>query len=74
MSLTQIARFADLTEAQIAASRLRADGFSVLVQNEHWGAANFMMSTAMGGFPCGRRPARPRRRGGWSRIFAAASL
>ncbi len=51
MSLTEIARFADLTEAQIAASRLRADGFSVLVQNEHWGAANFMMSTAMGGFP-----------------------
>ena len=51
MSLTEIARFADLTEAQIAASRLRAEGFSVLVQNEHWGAANFMMSTAMGGFP-----------------------
>lgn len=51
MSLTQIACFADLTEAQIAVSRLRAEGFTVLVQNEHWGSANVMMSTAMGGFP-----------------------
>lgn len=50
MSLTEIARFADLTEAQIAASRLRADGLPVLVQNEHWGAANFTMGIAMGGF------------------------
>jgi hypothetical protein len=50
MSLTEIARVANLTEAQIAASRLRAEGLSVLVQNEHWGAANFMMSTAVGGF------------------------
>ena len=51
MSLTQIACFADLTEAQIAASCLRAEGYAVLVQNEHWGSANVMMSTAMGGFP-----------------------
>lgn len=51
MSLTQIACFADLTEAQIAASCLRSEGFTVLVQNEHWGSANVMMSTAMGGFP-----------------------
>ena len=50
MSLTEIARFADLTEAQIAASRLRADGVSVLVQNEYWGTSNFLMSIAMGGF------------------------
>ena len=51
MSLTEIARFADLTEAQIAASCLRAEGYSVLVQNEFWGGVDFMMSTAMGGFP-----------------------
>ena len=50
MSLTEIARFADLTEAQIAASRLRAEGMSVLVQNEYWGTSNFLMSIAMGGF------------------------
>lgn len=50
MSLTEIARFADLTEAQIAASRLRAEGVSVLLQNEYWGTSDFMMSIAMGGF------------------------
>ncbi len=50
MSLTEIARFADLTEAQIAASRLRAEGVPVLVQNEYWGASDFLMSIAMGGF------------------------
>ncbi|MGR4867180.1 putative signal transducing protein [Caulobacter sp. LARHSG274] len=50
MSLTEIARFADLTEAQIAASRLRADGVPVLLQNEYWGTSDYMMSIAMGGF------------------------
>ena len=50
MSLTEIARFADLTEAQIAASRLRAEGMSVLLQNEYWGTSDFLMSIAMGGF------------------------
>ena len=50
MSLTEIARFADLTEAQIAASRLRAEGVSVLLQNEYWGTSDFIMSIAMGGF------------------------
>jgi hypothetical protein len=50
MSLTEIARFADLTEAQIAASRLRAEGMQVLLQNEYWGTSDFMMSIAMGGF------------------------
>jgi hypothetical protein len=50
MSLTEIARFADLTEAQIAASRLRAEGMSVLLQNEYWGTSDFIMSIAMGGF------------------------
>lgn len=50
MSLTEIARFADLSEAQIAASRLRAEGVQVLVQNEYWGGADFIMTIAMGGF------------------------
>ena len=50
MSLVEIARFAGLPEAQIAASRLRADGYPVLIQNEHWGANDFTMIIAMGGF------------------------
>ncbi|MFT4252272.1 MAG: DUF2007 domain-containing protein [Caulobacter sp.] len=50
MSLTEIARFADLAEAQIAASRLRAEGVPVLLQNEHWGANDYLMTIAMGGF------------------------
>jgi hypothetical protein len=50
MSLKEIARFADLAEAQIAASRLRAEGVQVLVQNEYWGGADFIMTIAMGGF------------------------
>ncbi|WP_419252976.1 hypothetical protein ACN2C6_15450 [Caulobacter sp. ErkDOM-YI] len=50
MSLVEIARFAGLPEAQIAASRLRADGCPVLIQNEHWGASDFTMVIAMGGF------------------------
>ncbi|KSB88339.1 hypothetical protein AS593_09340 [Caulobacter vibrioides] len=50
MSLTEIARFADLIEAQVAASRLRAEGVQVLIQNEHWGASDYLMSIAMGGF------------------------
>ncbi len=50
MSLIEIARFADLSEAQIAASRLRSEGVEVLVQNEYWGGADFLMTIAMGGF------------------------
>jgi hypothetical protein len=50
MSLKEIARFADLAEAQIAASRLRAEGVPVLVQNEYWGGADYIMTIAMGGF------------------------
>jgi hypothetical protein len=50
MSLKEIARFADLAEAQIAASRLRSEGVQVLVQNEYWGGADFIMTIAMGGF------------------------
>ena len=50
MSLTEIARFADLAEAQIAASRLRAEGMTVHLQNEYLGGANFTLSLALGGF------------------------
>jgi len=50
MSLTEIARFADLAEAQIAASRLRAEGMIVHLQNEYLGGANFTLSLALGGF------------------------
>lgn len=50
MSLVEVARFAGLQEAQIAAARLRASGYPVLVQNEHWGGIDFTMSIAMGGF------------------------
>lgn len=50
MSLVEVARFAGLQEAQIAAGRLRAGGYPVLVQNEHWGGADFTMAIAMGGF------------------------
>lgn len=50
MSLKEIARFADLAEAQIAASRLQSEGVRVLVQNEYWGGADFIMTIAMGGF------------------------
>jgi hypothetical protein len=50
MSLKEIARFADLAEAQIAASRLRSEGVQVLVQNEYWGGADYLMTIAMGGF------------------------
>lgn len=50
MSLVEVARFAGLQEAQIAAARLRSSGYPVLVQNEHWGGADFTMAIAMGGF------------------------
>jgi hypothetical protein len=49
MSMVEIARFANLQEAQIAAARLRADGYPVLIQNENWAASDFLMTVAMGG-------------------------
>jgi len=49
MALVEIARFADLTEAQVAASALRASGIPVLVQNENWSQANASLTLAMGG-------------------------
>jgi hypothetical protein len=50
MALVEIARFVDLTEAQVAASALRASGVPVFMQNEHWGQTEFTMQMAMGGF------------------------
>ncbi len=51
MSLKEIARFADLAEAQIAASRPRAEGVQVLVQNEYRGGADFIMTIVDGRLP-----------------------
>ncbi len=50
MAMVEIARFVDLTEAQTAASALRASGIPVLIQNEYWGQNEFYMQLAMGGF------------------------
>jgi hypothetical protein len=50
MALVEIAHFSDLTEAQAAASALRASDIPVLVQNEHWGQSQFYLQLAMGGF------------------------
>ena len=50
MALVEIARFVDLTEAQVAASALRASGMEVMLQNEFHGQANFLVVPALGGF------------------------
>jgi hypothetical protein len=50
LDMVCIARFGDVTEAQVAASALRSANFSVLLQNEHAGQANFLWQPAMGGF------------------------
>jgi hypothetical protein len=50
MALVEIARFLDLTEAQAAASALRASGVEVFVQNENWGQVEAYLQLAMGGF------------------------
>ena len=49
MSLVQIARFADLTEAQVAASALRALDVPVSVFDE-LGQTYYLLQTALGGF------------------------
>jgi hypothetical protein len=51
MALVEVARFADLTEAQVAASALRASGIFVFLQNQHHGEMNFGVQFALGGFP-----------------------
>ena len=50
MSLVRVARFADLTEAQVVVSALKAADIPVLLQNEHAGQTNFLWQAAIGGF------------------------
>ena len=49
MALVQIARFAELTEVQVAASALRASGIPAVVHDE-LGQMNYLLQTALGGF------------------------
>ena len=50
MALVEVARFLDLTEAQAAASALRASDIPVFLQNENWGQTEAYLQLAMGGF------------------------
>jgi hypothetical protein len=50
MALVEVARFLDLTEAQTAASALRASDIQVFLQNENWGQTEAYLQLAMGGF------------------------
>ena len=50
MALVEVARILDLTEAQAAASALRASGIEVFVQNENWGQTEAYLQIGMGGF------------------------
>jgi hypothetical protein len=50
MALVEIARFLDITEAQAAASALRASGIPVFMQNENWGQTEAYLQIGMGGF------------------------
>lgn len=49
MALVQIARYADLREAQVAASMLRAQGMHVVLPEEQITQTNFLLSQAVGG-------------------------
>lgn len=49
MALIQIARYADLREAQVAASMLRARGMLVVLPEEQLTQTNFLLSQAVGG-------------------------
>lgn len=49
MALLQIARYADLREAQVAASMLRARGMLVVLPEEQITQTNFLLSQAVGG-------------------------
>lgn len=49
MSLVQIARYADLREAQVAAGMLRARGMYVVLPEEQITQTNFLLSQAVGG-------------------------
>ena len=50
MALVEVARILDLTEAQAAASALRASGIAVFIQNENWGQTEAYLQIGMGGF------------------------
>lgn len=49
MALVQVARYADLREAQVAASMLRAQGMHVVLPEEQITQTNFLLSQAVGG-------------------------
>ena len=49
MALVEVARFLDLTEAEVVASVLRSSGMFVFVQNEIIGQMNVNLRYAMGG-------------------------
>lgn len=49
MALVQIARYADLREAQVAAGMLRAQGMLVVLPEEQMIHTNFLLSQALGG-------------------------
>jgi hypothetical protein len=49
MALVEIARFSDISEAQVAASALRASGVFVFLQNENWSQTQAYLTLAMGG-------------------------
>ena len=50
MALVRVARFLDLTEAEVVASALRSGGLFVFVQNEITGRMRVNWVYAMGGF------------------------
>ncbi len=50
MDVVEVARFTDLTEAQIAAGALRSAGFAAEVQDANLGTVDFLLQRAMGGF------------------------
>lgn len=50
MGLVRIARYVDLQEARIAASRLDAAGILAIVPEEQMGSMNFLLGQAMGGY------------------------
>lgn len=49
MALVQVAKYADLREAQVAASMLRARGMHVVLPEEQITQTNFLLSQAVGG-------------------------
>jgi hypothetical protein len=49
MALVQVARYADLREAQVAAGMLRAQGMHVVLPEEQITQTNFLLSQAVGG-------------------------